>query len=464
MTNHGKWARRIGFGIGVSAVALAAGCAVETGTADKSASAGGTSPATAAAEATRTKAFLEGHYAAAAVRHSFRSAMGDDIDCVDFESEPGVRTMLARGVAREDLLRKPVMPAELAARQGDVRSDAHFNGDADESGRTRACPEGTVGHVRITETMIQEAGGLDAYARAVHEKVAPVAPGAEPPGPNYADYAWITAGWGSVSSQGGTTTMAIASPNVPSSGGDHSLAQIWNTAGSGSGLQTVEVGWNVDHSLYGSSGAPHLFIYSTADGYNNTGCYNNVGSQCLTWVPYSGATIVPGATLPSSVPGGTQHEIKLTVMHTETFCFIGHPCHPSWTGWGIWATVDNGASTYLGMYAQADYGSGALSTGSTGFTFGSEVYDSTGNFNTYPANVPMGESGIMLGIASYGYQAYHRNYSYLNSGFQTVTSGFGTPSPSQSEYVVSTSSAAGDASWTNWYYYGDWQKPLIIFH
>jgi hypothetical protein len=415
-------------------------------------------------EATRVESFLDAQYRAADVRHSFHSAMGDDIDCVDFEAEPGVRRMLARGVSREDLLRKPEMPAELAAGEKTVESVATFNGEPDENGRERACPAGTVPHVRITSEQIAQAGGIDAFQRALHTKVFPGNPGeTQPPGPNLSNYAWTNAGWGGITGQGGTTTIAIASPAVPSGNGDHSLAQLWNTAGTGGGLQTVEVGWNVDHSLYGTSNAPHLFIYSTADDYNTTGCYNNVGSSCLTWVPYSGATIAPGATLPSSTPGGTQHEITLTVEHTKLFfCILGKPCNPPWSGWSIWATIDGGSSTLLGTYQQADYGTGGLASGATGFTFGSEVYDATGNFSAYPPDVVMGENGMMFGIAQYGYQAYHHTFGYYNSGYSLVTTGYATPSSTQGAYSVNTTAAAGNSTWNNWYYFGDWVRPIII--
>ncbi len=451
-----NWIARFGLGI---AATLAAGCAADASGPDEASP----SPATATAnagDATRVRAFLDAQYRAADVKHSFRSALGDEIDCVDFDAEPGVRASLARGVSRDDLRRVPEPPADLKARESGQRVEAYFNGEADEAGRERACPAETVPHVRVTSEAIALAGGLDAYQQALHQKAFPSSPSeTAPPSPDYAGYAYITSGWSASANQGGSFTTAIASPSVPASTGDHSLSQLWVAGGSGSALQTVELGWNVDPAIYANSTAPHLFIFSTADGYNTTGCYNgSTGSRCLTWIPNAaGATIAIGGALPSSTPGGAQHEITLTAQHVRGFC-LGAGCKPVFLGWGLWAQIDGGNTIYLGEYVQGDYGAGALATAAGSFTYGSEVYDQTHAFT----NVAMGENGIAFGLGSYGSQAYVRNSSYYDSNYEDVASGAVTGVPTQSVYDVAFIGNAGATSWTNWYYYGDYQKPLIV--
>ncbi|KAF8046643.1 hypothetical protein N665_3558s0002 [Sinapis alba] len=54
---------------------------------------------------------------------------------------------------------------------------------------------------------------------------------------------------------------------------EFSLAQIWVVAGPFSETNSIEVGWQVYPNCYGDSN-PHYFIYWTADGYKQTGCYN----------------------------------------------------------------------------------------------------------------------------------------------------------------------------------------------
>ncbi|XP_026384906.1 uncharacterized protein LOC113280505 [Papaver somniferum] len=53
-----------------------------------------------------------------------------------------------------------------------------------------------------------------------------------------------------------------------------SVSQIWVAAGELSDTNTIELGWIVNPILYGDDHT-RFFIYWTAAGYNNSGCYNN---------------------------------------------------------------------------------------------------------------------------------------------------------------------------------------------
>ncbi|MEQ1637112.1 MAG: neprosin family prolyl endopeptidase [Methylococcales bacterium] len=73
----------------------------------------------------------------------------------------------------------------------------------------------------------------------------------------------------SVAALAAQTTLNIWKPIVAS--GEMSLSQLWVLGGSGTGLQSLEVGYQVSNRF--TDTLPHLFIYSTTDGYA-TGCYD----------------------------------------------------------------------------------------------------------------------------------------------------------------------------------------------
>jgi hypothetical protein len=75
-------------------------------------------------------------------------------------------------------------------------------------------------------------------------------------------------GYQYVTNYGGNSWLDLWNPS-----GDFSLSQQWYVGGSGGNTQTVEGGWQVLPDKYGTNKAV-LFIYWTADDYQNTGCYN----------------------------------------------------------------------------------------------------------------------------------------------------------------------------------------------
>src|SRR5262249_16764445 len=81
-----------------------------------------------------------------------------------------------------------------------------------------------------------------------------------------------------------------------------SLSQHWYVGGSGAGLQTAEVGWQVYPQMYGNT-RPVFFIYWTADDYQTTGCYN---LSCSAFVQTNNAWPIGGALSSWSTSGGQQ--------------------------------------------------------------------------------------------------------------------------------------------------------------
>jgi len=97
---------------------------------------------------------------------------------------------------------------------------------------------------------------------------------------------------------GVAASLTVAKPTLATTDW-HSLAEI--AVQSADGKQVVEVGWNVDRKTNGDEDT-HLFVYHWVNGKST--CYNGCG-----FVPYSGATVAPGATLAVDVskPFGIQY-------------------------------------------------------------------------------------------------------------------------------------------------------------
>ncbi|KAF8107492.1 hypothetical protein N665_0120s0017 [Sinapis alba] len=90
---------------------------------------------------------------------------------------------------------------------------------------------------------------------------------------------------------------------------EFSLAQIWVVAGPFSETNSIEVGWQVYSNRYGDSN-PHYFIYWTADGYNQTGCYN---LACPGFVHVNPDFAIGGPVRDISVLNGQQYHIPITI-------------------------------------------------------------------------------------------------------------------------------------------------------
>jgi hypothetical protein len=247
----------------------------------------------AQAELARAQAFVSGRYQTSDIKHSFRTKLGDTIDCIDFFAQPGVKALAARGTPIETL----PPPA-----QNPQNSNTLFDASADENGATRQCPDTTVPQVRLTVDEIEKAGGIDAYLSHIKKFPfqLPRAQGGPPELglPTYAHtYLPYTGGKNITSTQ---ATLSIWTPTIAASDpSDHSIEQTWTTSLGNNWLatkpcsptcrQTVEAGWTVDPGLNGDTN-PHLFLYATNDGYQ-TGCYNgfipaNVSGSptCASWI------------------------------------------------------------------------------------------------------------------------------------------------------------------------------------
>ena len=138
-----------------------------------------------------------------------------------------------------------------------------------------------------------------------------------------------------------------------------SLSQHWYVGGSGSSLQTAEVGWQVYPQKYGST-KPVFFIYYTADNYNKTGCYN---LDCSAFVQTAHWWTIGGTLGPTSVYGGAQYEIQVAF----------YLYHGNW-----WLYVQGtDAAHAIGYYPTSIYKGGALASQAAEIDYGGEVVGTT---------------------------------------------------------------------------------------
>jgi hypothetical protein len=205
---------------------------------------------------------------------------------------------------------------------------------------------------------------------------------------------------------GGSSIINVWDPEVRPQ--VFSLCQHWYAAyyqdQQGPVVQTAEVGYQVFPQKYGTT-APCLFIYWTADGYQNTGCYN---LDCAAFVQTNPNWTLGGPISPVSVAGGTQ--VELTVAY--------------YLYQGVWWLYLGGlaANNVVGYYPASLYGNGPMASSATSIDFGGETVDNT----AWP---PMGSGAF----ASAGYQqaAYQRDIQYFppTGGIQPARLTVQQPSP-----------------------------------
>jgi len=167
-----------------------------------------------------------------------------------------------------------------------------------------------------------------------------------------------------------------------------SLSQHWYVGGSGSNLQTAEVGWQVYPQKYGNS-YPILFIYWTADGYNRTGCYN---LDCSAFVQTNNSVTIGGTIGNISIKNGSQYDMEVAFYLNQGnwWLYIG-------------GTISNNA---IGYYPTSIYNNGALASNASSIDYGGETVGTT----SWPA---MGGGEF----ADTGWQkaAYQRNINYYST-------------------------------------------------
>jgi hypothetical protein len=171
---------------------------------------------------------------------------------------------------------------------------------------------------------------------------------------------------------------------------EFSLGQLWLVRGSGTGLQTLEVGAQTFYDLYGDW-FPHLFIFYTTNNYTQSG--DNLGGynrDVAGWVQYS-TQVFPGMRLAESRPGGDQFELTVKVTLS-----LGN--------W--WVRIGN---EWMGYYPNGLYSTAGLRFEAASIDWGGEIVDDVVH-HPEPTGTWMG-SGLFPNFG-FGHAAYMRNLMY----------------------------------------------------
>jgi Neprosin/Pentapeptide repeats (8 copies) len=173
-----------------------------------------------------------------------------------------------------------------------------------------------------------------------------------------ATHRWAHASQG-IANLGGHSRISLWDPPIGANQ-IFSLAQHWYAGGSGSGLQTAEVGWQVYPQKYGNTN-PVFFIYYTSGNYQaGTGCYN---LDCTAFVQTNGAWAIGGALSPWSTRGGQQYEME--------FAF-----YLSQGRWWLYVGGEAGSNA-IGYYPVSVYKGGALASQASSIDYGGETVGTT---------------------------------------------------------------------------------------
>lgn len=241
--------------------------------------------------------WLGSRYAPGALVDVAVTPSGRLFDCVDRDRQPGLR--------RPDGSFAPIAAPPPAPRDVSRATSAA----AEQLAVTEAvpCPVGSVPTMHLDLETLTRFGSLRAFfARGPQGLASPLKEG-DTQGfagstalHQYAGVKQTAANWG------GDAVFNLWDPYTARAD-EFSLSQIGVTRGTGSDQQTLEAGWQEYRNLYGDW-EPHLFIYSTRDGYGATGCYNN---SCGDFVQVAAAP-VPGVGFTTfSTQNGPQFAIQL---------------------------------------------------------------------------------------------------------------------------------------------------------
>lgn len=205
-----------------------------------------------------------------------------------------------------------------------------------------------------------------------------------------------------VNNLGGHSNLNLWKPYVNLGKGDAmSLSQHWYAGGSPN--QTAEVGWQNQPNYWGTEDSV-LFIYWTADDYQNTGCYN---LECDGFVQVAGDWYFGSNFDHYSKVGGAQYYFE-----AEFYLYQ----HNWWLALG---------GEWVGYYPASIYGGGQMAHHATVIQYGGEVAG-TGHWP------PMGSG--KWPSKGYQYAAYQSEVWYHSTKKQDVWANLDLEQPSPQCY------------------------------
>jgi hypothetical protein len=357
-------------------------------------------------------------YADIDVRHSYELD-GDIYDCVPVEQQPSVRLLGIKNIAEPP----PVTAVEAAGRilPAEQIDDAQA---VDRFGNSIECADNTIPMRRITLEEITRFPSLRAFLSKSPDETGPPLPGRDDPctgGRCPHKYSFT---FQYVSNQGGHSALNLWSPDVNTKIGEvFSLSQQWYVAGSGSGTQTVEVGWQNYPAKYGSNSS-HLFIFHTPDDYA-TGCYN---LDCAGFVQVSKSVHLGGGFTNYSKSGGAQYEFAMTVEHYK----------------GNWWMIYG--STAFGYYPDSLYGKGPMTKAAAIVEYGTESVQTGG---IYPP-----EGSGAWSKEGFGKAAYQRYVYHYTGSLGAVWDSLKPDVPSPSCYTITGPDYSTASGWGIYFFEG----------
>lgn len=329
---------------------------------------------------TEMKRYLFNRYNGLTVLRTVQQ-QGKLFDCILRAQQPGLRD----GGALASPPSLPGAPAAPAAATLAVKVAADQRCDAGTVPLERLDLAAMVAYPDLTTFLHRQKAPRGAPSRS-----APRPPAVSANGHYYSSAFIDTAG---IAVTGGGALLNVWDPAMPAANDVQSISQIWLAGNSARGTETVEVGWE-EQPPAGWGSKPIIFVYSTQDGYNQTGCHN---LDCADFVQTS-ATNILGAMPPSgfSVAGGKQTTLAVEFQRN--------------TDGNWWVRIDG---EWIGYYKANLYaGDLARASATTSFSAGGET--STGD---HLPSTAMGSG--QFANAGYRKAAFQANHFYRDAGLNT---------------------------------------------
>ncbi len=348
-------------------------------------------------------------------------------DCVTIESQPSLRRLGIKKLAPapRSTAFKPISDRQVP---GTVRYAPSLLqlGLKDQFGNRIACKSGTIPLQRITlERLVRFPTLRDFLSKTPNFH--PGKQGRNDFKPDWEATHLHAHAWQFIDNFGGNSWLNLWNPS-----GDFTLSQQWYVADAPSGTQTAEGGWVNEPDRWGNSSV--LFIYWTADGYNNTGCYN---LDCAGFVQINSNWYLGGPWNHYSTFGGDQwgFELQWKLYQGNWWLFLKGP----------------GDYEAVGYYPTSIYGAGGLANKATRVDYGGEVARKTGD--AWPQ---MGSGRL----AATGWQqaAFQEDIFYIphdeNDGFGVWTDLAPQDEGLPACFTVDFTPASAGGSWGSYIFFG----------
>ncbi|CAK7353078.1 unnamed protein product [Dovyalis caffra] len=248
---------------------------------------------------------------------TIKSEDGDIIDCVDIYKQPAFDHPALKN---HTIQMQPSFIPAVETSNGKLENSRPVVSQLWK--RRGSCPKGTIPIRRIRRQDLLRANSLDEFGRkspehfertnktANQDRIMHLnntnGPILSPTPENRSTAILLTYGFNFIGASG---EINVWNPHVEKPP-EFSTAQIWLKNGEVDSFESVEAGWIVSFSLYADT-RTRFFIYWTADGYKNTGCFD---LTCYAFVQTSKEITIGGALEPGSSTHQQQYVLPLNIF------------------------------------------------------------------------------------------------------------------------------------------------------